>query len=87
MNYIKRLQTENIDKTAIIAGMREVILDLQRYLLSDKFKASPNDNGLSGYVNINDVLKRTDSALELSLGYSVDNIGYENEDGGRFRHN
>lgn len=54
MNYIKRLETQRLDQIEKRMVNDEVIQDLTRYLLSEKFQ-----NGeLAGYVNVRDVLNR-----------------------------
>jgi len=57
MNYIKQLQTDNKEKEQKINDLRDMIFELRSYVLSDKFKSNCE---LSGYVNIRDILLRTE---------------------------
>lgn len=57
MNYIKQLQHDNKDKDETIEKLREMLFELRKYALSDKFQGNCE---LSGYMNIRDVLLRTE---------------------------
>lgn len=68
MNYIKKLENENIEKTAYISGLTEGINDLRLYLSLPKF----SDDIM---VNKNDILMRLNDALNLAQ-QRVDEIRY-----------
>jgi hypothetical protein len=55
MNYIKRLQEENQEKQTRIQELEDKIVEVMRYINSDKFKA---EGELQGYVNIKDIALR-----------------------------
>lgn len=51
MNYIKKIQKENVEKTAEITAMRAKLVEMETYLLSPKFFSDPT-------VQISDILTR-----------------------------
>jgi len=68
MNYIKKLENENIEKTAYISGLTEGVNDLRLYLSLPKF----SDDIM---VNKNDILMRLNDALNLAQ-QRVDDVRY-----------
>ena len=59
MNYIKRLELEKKELNDILKNINEDVIDLHRYLNSEKFYNDP-------YVNKSDVIYRLAEALSLS---------------------
>jgi len=51
MNYIKRLEAENLEKGAEIVGYAHIIEEIKRYLALPKF------NWPEDWVNIKDILR------------------------------
>jgi hypothetical protein len=59
MNYIKRLEMEKKELNEILGKVNENIIELHRYLNSEKFYNDP-------YVNKSDVIYRLADAMSLS---------------------
>lgn len=57
MNYIKSLQVDIKLKEQKIKDLEDMIYELRKYVLSDKFNSGCE---LNGYVNIRDILLRTE---------------------------
>ena len=60
MNYITQLKSQISEQQQVIARYEEMVADLHRYLLSAKFRCG---DPLDGYVNVSDVLRRTEVVL------------------------
>jgi hypothetical protein len=66
MNYIKRLEKENLALSADKKAYQKTIADLRAYLLSDKFSEDPT-------VQSRDVLHRLDQGLHFYLDRTSEN--------------
>ena len=55
MNYIKQLQQENKEHKTNLDKIRELVVEMECYMLSDKFHCG---NELDGYVSTQDILHR-----------------------------
>lgn len=61
--YIKKVETENNELKKALNVIAKNILDLERYLLSNKFQGQENN-----FVNPTDVLTRLSESLDLVRG-------------------
>lgn len=69
MNYIKQLQNELLEVNAELAGLKSGLIDLERYLLSDKFFNDPT-------VQIQDVLNRIADARKAGVDLSFEQASF-----------
>ncbi len=65
MNYIKKLEKENADKSRRLEAMAQINRELTLYLTThDKFKGACED-----YVSIHEVLAYLDRQRNAQMGY------------------
>ncbi len=68
MNYIKQLQADKDDQTAIINAALEEIKDFNRLLNSPKHNGVDNNGERLDYISTDDVLRRVQAMKNILNG-------------------